>query len=220
MTDERAAPPDVTRSTDSLLACGIAAAVLYVGTGIAQFLFRDGLDIRVHQLSVAGNGDLGWVQIANFVLTGGLTMAAALGMHRALAPGPAARWAPRLVAAYGAGLVGAGIFRADPINGFPPGTPAGPPAAPTWHAGVHLAVASLAFVALIAACFVLDRRFAAEGRPGWRTYTLVTGGLLLLTWLGIGLAPGIAVINVAFVVAALHAGVWVAAVAARLRHHT
>jgi hypothetical protein len=40
----------------------------------------------------------------------------------ALGTGQGATWAPRLLAAYGVGLVAAGVFRAGPTLGFPPGT--------------------------------------------------------------------------------------------------
>jgi len=51
----------------------------------------------------------------------------AAGVRRALAGGRGATWGAGLLAAYGLGLVGAGIFVADPMNGFPAGTPAGRP---------------------------------------------------------------------------------------------
>ena len=54
-----------------------------------------------------------------------MTIAAAVGARRALGPGRLSAWASRLLGAYGAGLVAAGIFRADPSDGFPPGTPPG-----------------------------------------------------------------------------------------------
>lgn len=215
MTAGTAAAPAAAaiRSTAGLLAAGMAAGVVYVGVGLTQILFRDGFDLREHQLSVASNGSLGWIQILSFVLTGLLTVACAAGMRRALTPGKGARWGPRLVGAYGVGLVGAGVFVTDPLNGFPPGTPDGPPAAVSWHGLTHLAVASLAFVALIAASFVLARRL----RRSWRWYSIGTGSVLLVTWLGIGAASGVAAVNIAFVAAALNATVWVAAVAGHLR---
>jgi Protein of unknown function (DUF998) len=40
-----------------------------------QMLVRDGFDIRRHALSLLTNGDLGWIQILNFVLTGLLVIA-------------------------------------------------------------------------------------------------------------------------------------------------
>lgn len=72
------------------------------------------------------DGALGWIQIANFIVTGAMVIARAIGIQRALKGGPAAAWAPRLLALYGLGLVAAGLFVADPMNGFPPGAPAGP----------------------------------------------------------------------------------------------
>jgi hypothetical protein len=42
-----------------------------------------------------------------------------------------------------------------PDERVPPGTPAGPPAQPTWHSAVHFTVASLAYIALLGACFVV-----------------------------------------------------------------
>jgi hypothetical protein len=79
---------------------------------------------------------------------------------------------------------------------------------------VHLACASLAFVALIVACFVLARRFAAAGLRGWRIYSIVTATLLLLAQIALTAAPG-PVVNVLYVVVALHASIWVTAVSAR-----
>jgi len=64
---------------------------------------------------------------ANFLVTGLFVILCAAGVRRALADGPGATWGAGLLAAYGLGLVGAGIFVADPMNGFPAGTPAGRP---------------------------------------------------------------------------------------------
>lgn len=207
-----------TRSGTGLLTCGIASGVVYVLDGVGQFLFRDGLDLSRHQLSVSSNGAFGWTQIAAFIVTGALTVACAFGLRSALSPGRGERWVPILVGAYGAGLIAAGVFRADPIDGFPPGTPAGPPVPVSWHGVLHFVVASLAFLALIAACFVLARRFHADGRSGWRIYSLATAVVLLVTWLTVGALPGRPVVNVVFVISALHASVWVGLIAARLRN--
>jgi Protein of unknown function (DUF998) len=65
---------------------------------------------------------------------------------------------------YGVGLVCAGAFRADPADGFPAGTPAGPGPV-SCHGMLHLASAGVGFGGLIAACFVV----AAELSSGWPT---------------------------------------------------
>src|SRR2546421_58410 len=112
-----------TRVTKSLLGYGVIAGPLYVVASLTQALTRNGFDLTRHQWSLLSNGGLGWVQITNFVVTGLMVIAGAAGLRRALGSGRGATWAPRLVGVYGAGLVCAGVFRADPALGFPPGTP-------------------------------------------------------------------------------------------------
>ena len=112
----------------TLLAAGVIAGPLYILVGVVQILIRPGFDIRRHELSLMSNGDLGWIQIANFVVTGLLVIACAIGMRLVLRGSRGGTWGPLLVAVYGAGLIAAGAFVADPMNGFPPGAPAGSPA--------------------------------------------------------------------------------------------
>lgn len=110
--------------TRSLLGYGVLAGPVYVGVSVAQAVTRDGFDMTRHEWSLLADGLAGWVQVANFIVTGLMVTAAAVGYSRAMTNGTSARWAPRLLAAYGVALVGAGVFRADPMNGFPVGTPA------------------------------------------------------------------------------------------------
>ena len=46
------------------------------------------------------------------------------------------------------------------------------------------------FLALIAGCFVLARRFAAGGERGWAAYSVVTGVVFFLAFAGIGSGLG------------------------------
>ncbi|MBM0229515.1 DUF998 domain-containing protein [Micromonospora sp. ATA51] len=124
---------------------------------MVQGLTRDGFDFRRHPVSVLSNGDLGWVQITTFLASGLLVLGAAAGLGRR---DTGARWLPRLLALYGIGLVLAGIFRADPADGFPAGTPGGPGQI-SWHGGLHFLAAAIGFVALIVA-----RWAPPAGRPG------------------------------------------------------
>jgi hypothetical protein len=170
------------RVTRSLLGYGVIAGPLYVVVALVQALLRPGFDLMRDDASLLSNGSLGWIQIANFVVTGAMVVACAAGVHRALKSGLAAIWAPRLLALYGLGLVAAGLFVADPMNGFPPGTPAGRPVSMSLHGTLHIAAAGIAFLCLIAACFVLARRFATLG--------LASHGAALpcrLRWCGLGL---------------------------------
>src|SRR4051812_20518624 len=111
------------RATRSLLGWGIVAGPFYVIVALAQALTREGFDLTKHSWSLLANGDLGWIQITNFIATGAMVIAAAVGLRRALRPQRGSTWGPLLLGAYGLGMIGAGIFRADPAQGFPVGTP-------------------------------------------------------------------------------------------------
>lgn len=172
------------QTTYRLLACGVAAGPIYIALGMAQVLVRDGFDMRRHALSHLANGDFGWVQIVSFLVTGALVLAGAAGVRRRLHPGRAGTWGPILLAAYGVGLLGAGIFVADPAPGFPPGTPAGATGMST-SGLLHLVFGAFGFYAIIGASLVFARRFAATGQRGWALYSAFTGVAFLLIFSGV-----------------------------------
>ena len=203
------------RVTRSLLGYGVLAGPLYVTVSLAQALTRDGFDLTRHQWSLLSNGALGWIQVANFVVTGLMVIASAAGLRRALGT----TWAPRLVATYGAGLVCAGILRADPALGFPPGTPAGTGTV-SWHGILHFVAGGIGFAGLIAACFVVARRFAAEGRAGWATYSRLTGVLFLAGFVGVATGAGSVATNLGFVGGVLIGWAWLTALSIHLYRRT
>jgi hypothetical membrane protein len=199
-----------TATTRSLLGYGVVAGVVYVGVSLAQAATREGFDITRHAWSLLANGPYGWIQTANLALTGLMVLAFAAGLRRALRPGRGARWAPRLIAGYGAGMLAAAVFRADPAMGFPAGTPDGPVTV-TLTGSLHLVSAGIGFLCLIAACFVVASRYAAEGRRGWAAYSRVTGAVFLAGFAGV--TTGRPALTLAFVGAVIAAWTWMAAVA-------
>jgi hypothetical protein len=100
----------------------------------------------------------------HFVLTGSMVIAFAVGVARAWGRGRGATWGPRLLSLYGLGLIAAGAFVADPMNGFPAGAPQGHPAAGSLHGVLHIAVGGIGFLGLVAACFVIASRFGSAGQ--------------------------------------------------------
>jgi hypothetical membrane protein len=223
MTDASTARPstvaprtETTRRTRALLACGVAAGPLYIVVAVVQILTRDGYDVTRHALSLLANGALGWVQISNFVVAGLLTLAGAVGLRQALQDGRGRTWGPRLLGVYGGSLIAAAFLVADPALGFPPGTPEGPPADVTWHGVGHFIAGAVGFFALIAACFVFARRFAALGQRAWATFSMVTGVVFFAAFLGIAAGNVIPGINVAFGIAVVLAWTWISALCARL----
>jgi hypothetical protein len=121
-----------------------------------------------------------------------------------------------LVGVYGLGLIGAGIFAADPAFGFPPGTPEGAPAAISWHGLMHFVSAAVGFLALIAACFVFARRFAALGQRGWATFSVITGVVFFAGFFGVASGSGQSWTVIGFWIAVVLAWSWISAMAARL----
>ncbi len=200
-------------NTSSLLAAGLLAGPLFTVVVAAQIVGRAGFDLRRHPISALSLGDAGWIQIANFVAAGLLSALFALGVRRAARGGPAGTWGPILLAVYAAGLVTAGLFVTDGAYGFPAGAPAGLPSSYSWHAMVHGAAATLAFVSLSAACGVFACRFFVQRRPGWAATSIATGIAVpaLAVW------PGAATASVRLAVATLLAWTWVTALAAHLR---
>lgn len=205
------------RVTRSLLGYGVFAGPFYVGVALVQALFlRPGFDLAHDDVSLLSNGDLGWIQVANFVVTGAMVIAAAVGLHRALPGG----WAPRLLGLYGLGLIGAGIFAADPMNGFPAGAPAGHPTSITIHGILHLVCAGIGFIGLVAACFVMARGFARTGNRTWRWFSIATGAIFLIGFGAIASGSSSSAVVAGFWVALLLAWAWLAAVAVYLYRRT
>ena len=60
-----------------LLTAGIAAGPLFLGVWAMQAFTRTGFDPSRHPLSLLSLGNLGWIQIANFAVTGALYLACA-----------------------------------------------------------------------------------------------------------------------------------------------
>jgi hypothetical protein len=69
-----------------LLACGVIAGQLFVGVAALRALTRDGFGPQPSLPQPAEPGDLGWIQVTNFVVPGLLPTAFAVGMWLVLHP--------------------------------------------------------------------------------------------------------------------------------------
>lgn len=148
------------RKTRVLLSAGTVATPLFFAVALGQATTREGFDLRDHMISQLSTGDLGWIQIANFIVTGMLFIAAAQGLKRSLKTGIGRTWLPRLITVFGAGLVTAGVFVMDPTNGYPTNVES---ADTSWHGVLHGASAVISGFALLAALIILTRRFWKSG---------------------------------------------------------
>lgn len=208
-----------TRVTRSLLGYGVIAGPVYLVAGLAEALTRSGFDITRDDLSLLANGPLGWVHITLLVVTGLMTVAGAVGLRRALRGAPGGTWGPRLLGGYGLGLVAAGLLVADPMNGFPRGTPAGPAAHLSWHGAGHLTAGGLGFGCLVVGCFVIARWFTSQGRRGWAMYSRVTGVAFLAGFAAIASGQDSPMSVLAFWVAVTAAWAWLSAVSVYAYRH-
>ncbi|TDO68191.1 uncharacterized protein DUF998 [Kribbella sp. VKM Ac-2571] len=148
----------------TLLRCGLVAGPLFVAVFLLEGAFKgSGYDALRHPVSSLELGSHGWIQVANFLVAGVLTVAFAAGVWR-----PGFRAGAVLIGVWGVGLLGAGAFTTDPVSGFPVGTPA--VAAYTTSGGLHDGFSLPAFVALGAAQVLLSR----SGDRRWLTYSLLS----------------------------------------------
>jgi hypothetical protein len=211
--DASAAMGDRDAVTRALLACGVVAGPLYLAVGLAQALTRKGFDLGHHPLSVLANGPGGWIQTANFAVTGVLVMAAAVGLARVL--GPKSRTVTWPLAGHGLAVFTASFFRADPMDGFPPGAPLGPPTSISTTGLMHFAAGGLGFLFLGLGALFAAAHLRRRGDGGLAALSLVSGLVVLLGFFGGAALPAL---NVAGIWAAVVMGyLWLTVVSLKLR---
>src|SRR5680860_1180298 len=153
-------------TTDALLLVGAAAAVMFPAVVLIEGARRTGYDPIYHTASELELGERGWIQRANFFLTGIGMSALAVGVARTLDSAVGAV----LLALFAIGMIISGAFAPDPVRGYPPGTGSGPSAKLSWQAKVHNATGPVMFLTLFAACVTLAGRLQGV----WQLYTTLT----------------------------------------------
>ena len=198
------------------LIAGAVAGPLYVCVGTLEAVLRRGFDIRIHSLSLLANGPGGWIHSTLLVVSGLLTLIGALGLASAQQRTGRRSYAMIIgLAVYGLGIATAGLLRADPAEGFPIGTPPGPPVVVTASGIGHLVAGGLGFLGLIVACLACARRSAKAGDRAWAACSAVIGVYYLVAFVGIASGAGNPVINIAFTVAVALGWGWVTALYVR-----
>lgn len=203
--------------TRTLLTFAAIAGPLYLSVGLIQAATRPGFDLSRHSLSLLSNGELGWIHITNLVVTGLLVIAGAVGVRNVLHGSRSGSWGAFLLGVYGLSLIGAGVFVADPALGFPPGTPEDANSL-SWRGLAHFAVGGVGFLALIAACFIFAYRFAKLGQRGWQWFSVFTGVVFFLAFIGIASGQGNSWTILGFWIGVVVAWSWITALSLYLRH--
>ncbi|KJC62941.1 DUF998 domain-containing protein [Agreia bicolorata] len=169
--------------TRSMLGWGVVAGPFYLIFGLILAVTRPGFDLSRDALSILLLGDSGWLQALNLVLSGLMTIVAAIGLRRT----PAwSRVAAVLVGIFGAALI-ASAFAA-------PDRPGGGTASVSGL--LHLAFGAIGFLCLAAAAIIAARWFRSRGARGASlsiaagiviVVAFVAGGALSQTSWGVGL---------------------------------
>src|SRR2546425_3244232 len=146
--------------TRLLIAGGAIGPLLFIIVLLIEGATRPGYSAWHNYGSSLSLGDQGWMQIANFIACGLLTLDFAIGLRRVFRTGRSSVWGPILLGVFGVGLIVAGVFVTDPSLGYPPGTHISGPQ--TLHGTIHGLAGLVAFSSLAIASFVMARRFAGD----------------------------------------------------------
>jgi hypothetical protein len=178
--------------TRLLLLCGAIAGPFFTIVWFIQGLTHANYDPMRHAISSLSVGEIGWIQIANFLITGSLIVGFSVELRRALRGPSGSTWGPLLIGLLGIGLIGSGIFVTDPLNGYPPGTPV-IPTERTTHGILHDLFGIPVFLGLPITCFVFARLFARWDDRSWAWYSRLSGigmfAVFFVARLGFRLVP-------------------------------
>jgi hypothetical membrane protein len=157
---------------------GILGPVLFTATYMAQELFRrDEYSPVAEPVSALEAGPHGWVQQANFVVFGVLTLAFAVGLNRGVRQSRAGVVGPALLSVSGIGLLLAAVF---PLREDAAGV--------TYDPGGHVVAGVMFFLSSAVGLIAVSRRLTSD--PRWRsiaTYTLGSGLVALAGFVVMGL---------------------------------
>jgi hypothetical protein len=209
--------------TRRLLRCGLAAGPVFVTAFLVEGAARDGYRPLRHPVSSLALGPGGWVQAANFAVTGMLFLAGAAGLARADDPAVGARAQPVLIGAAGAGLIGSAVFTTDPVSGYPPGTPDAL-RAPSRAGTMHNLAAIPVFLGLPAAALGYSWRSFRIGQRAFGLYCAGTAITMLaamaLAAAGFSQSPRLADLGGLFQRASIVTGFgWLTVLSARALQH-
>ncbi|MDB5238442.1 MAG: hypothetical protein JWM46_712 [Candidatus Kaiserbacteria bacterium] len=149
-----------------LIWCGVLVAPVFISIFLIEGYLRKGYLPLRQPVSALAIGPRGWIQRANFFITGALALLYAFSLQG---------WGSILTIIFGAGLVGAGVFVTD-VTGSPK-QDSGPVIRS--RAGLLHDIFSLpVFMALLVNCFVFAQGFSASGEDAWTVYSRLSGILL------------------------------------------
>jgi hypothetical membrane protein len=171
--------PQAETNVKVLLAAGVAGCLLFIVVFLIEGALRPGYDPMKHPVSSLSIGESGWIQRANFIISGGLILVFSLGLRFLLNPDRIPAKGPFIFLLSAIGLIGAGIFTTDPVYGYPEDMPLFT-AQFTTRGHLHDLFSLLFFVNIPVACFVFRRRFILMNKMRLASYSKLTAIVMLL----------------------------------------
>jgi hypothetical protein len=161
-------------STKTLLLCSIAAGPVFLLIFAMEVMGRPEFHFSHTEPSLLSLGPWGWIQIANSVFAGLLTVGGAVGVRRVLRSVKGGFAGPLLLGVFGVCQAGGGVFVVDPVHSH---------ASMTFHGKMHILFGMTGFMALMASCFVFGYMFFSRKQKAWGVFCVLTGFLFLAGFL-------------------------------------
>ncbi|MDR2967906.1 MAG: DUF998 domain-containing protein [Methanobacteriaceae archaeon] len=161
------------------LLCGAISAVIFTLSWIIQEIFKTGYNPIMVPVSSLAIGELGWIQSVTFLITGLTLILFAYGLEKIRKKEGFSKWTVIFLVIGAIGLIGAGCFTTDPINGFPPGT--GETTIQTSLIGIlHQLFSVLLFIGLPIAMILFSKHFLNIKNKKWWIYSIVSAILFII----------------------------------------
>jgi Na+-driven multidrug efflux pump len=126
-----------------------------------------------------------------------MVVAAAIGIGRVL--GQKSRAVTWFLGGFGVAMIAAAVFPADPVDGFPPGTPEGIPTSISTTGLIHFVAGALGFVFLAISCFSAARAMSRRHVSPLARLSMFSGVAVVLGFFG-GIALPLGVLGIWFAV--------------------
>lgn len=139
---------------------GAAGTLLFVVVMLLDGLTRPGYSPTRHTVSALSLGSRGWLQTLNFIVCGAAVLVGANGILAANQSLPLAI----VLGVFGAALIASGLFRMDPMRGYPAGTSDTDPEEFSSHHRIHDQAGAVVFLALPIAAVIVAFEV---GNVGW-----------------------------------------------------
>jgi len=167
-----------------LILCGAIAGLLFTFSWIIQEAFRESYNPMMIPISSLAIGSLGWIQTLTFLITGTLIILFAYGLWKMTKNeyNGVSKWGIILILVCAVGLIGAGCFTTDPMNGYPEGTPLVNDN-PSFNSVMHQLFSSFLFFGLPIACFIFANYFTVKKELKLMIFSSLSGILFLILFL-------------------------------------